>query len=235
MSNQIDEIMQINDKGYIEEYDDISVILEHFLNYTVEEINNALPKNCKMLGFATDVLQKLGDIEITDNSQIERLKLLDLLCIMKHFEKSFSDPNDILLSYMKNLRSNIAGLKGLPWATLFMSISVNSLMSFFHEKTNDCKYSKIYREICELSGLYGEHGISYLSTVKQLFDDTVGTLYASWNPGYDRDEYFSQIENCCLLHKRLFIDGIAEYYYTNFNFFEFLEKYNLTELTKKKG
>lgn len=232
MSKRIDEIMQPSDSGYIEEHDDISVILEHFLNYTVEELNNALPKNCKMYNFAIDIMQKLGDIEITDNSQVEKLKLLDLLCIMKHFEKSFSDPNDILLSYMKNLRSNIASLKGLPWATLFMSISVNSLMSFFHEQTNNRKYSKTYREIVELSGLYGEHGISALSTIKQLLDDTVGTLYASWNPGYDKDEYFAKIENCCLLHKRLFIDGIASYYYEKFNFFEFLENYNLTEISR---
>ncbi|MBD5144771.1 MAG: hypothetical protein HDT21_02465 [Ruminococcus sp.] len=105
-------------------------------------------------------------------------------------------------------------------------------MSFFHEKTNNRKYSKIYRDIFEMSGLYGEYGISALTTIKQLLYDTVGILYASWNPSYDRDEYFSKIENCCLLHKCLFIDGIAEYYYTNFNFFEFLEKYNLTEISK---
>ncbi|MDE7289492.1 MAG: hypothetical protein K2N71_08350 [Oscillospiraceae bacterium] len=116
--------------------------------------------------------------------------------------------------------------------TAFMSISANSLMSFFHEETNDRKYSKIYREICELSGLYGEHGISYLSTVKQLFDDTVGALFSSWNPGFNKDEYFSKIENCCLILKRLFIDRIAEFCYANFNFFEFLEKYNLTEISK---
>ena len=36
MSNRIDEIMQLSDNGYIEEYDDIEVILEHFLNYTME-------------------------------------------------------------------------------------------------------------------------------------------------------------------------------------------------------
>ena len=34
MSNRIDEIMQISDNGYIEEHEDIEVILEHFLNYT---------------------------------------------------------------------------------------------------------------------------------------------------------------------------------------------------------
>ena len=218
MSNRIDEIMQISDNGYIEEYDDIKVILEHFLNYTMEELNNALPKNHKILDFAADI------------SQLERITLSDLLCIMEHFEKTRHESEEAILSYMKYLRNSIAYLKGLPWATLFMSISVNSLMSFFHEKTNDCKYSKIYREICELSGLYGEHGISYLSTVKQLFDDTVGALFASWNPGFNKDEYFDKIENCCLILKRLFIDGIADYCYNNFNFFKFLEKYNLTEI-----
>ncbi|MDE6595679.1 MAG: hypothetical protein K2K44_06700 [Oscillospiraceae bacterium] len=232
MSNRIDDIMQLSDNGYIEEYYDIEVILEHFLNYTMEELNNVLPQNHKILDFAANIAIRLGNIDITDTSQIEKITLSDLLCIMEYFEKTRHETEEALLSYMKYLRNSIAYLKGLPWATLFMSISVNSLMSFFHEKTNDRKYSKIYREICELSGLYGEHGISYLSTVKQLFDDTVGALFSSWNPGFNKDEYFSRIENCCLILKRLFVDGIAKYYYTNFNFFEFLKKYNLTEIPK---
>ena len=230
MSNRIDEIMQISDSGYIEEYDDIEVILEHFLNYTMEELNNALPKNHIVLDFAADIAIRLGNIDITDTSKLEKITLSDLLCIIEYSEKTRHEPEEAILSYMKYLRNSIAYIKGLPWATLFMSISVNSLMNFFHEKTNDHKYSKIYREICELSGLYGEHGISYLSTVKQLFDDTVGALFSSWNPGFNKDESFDKIENCCLILKRLFIDGIADYCYTNFNFFEFLEKYNLTEI-----
>lgn len=230
MSKRIDEIMQLNDSGYIEEYDDIAVILEHFLSYSMEELNNALPKNHKILDFAADIAIRLGSIDITDTSQLEKITLLDLLCIMKHSEKTHYESEEAILSYMKYLRNSIAYLKGLPWVTLFMSISVNSLMSFFHEKTNDRKYSKIYREICELSGLYGEHGISYLSTVKQLFDDTVGVLFSSWNPGFNKDEYFDKIENCCLILKRLFVDGIASYCYGEFNFFEFLEKYGLTEI-----
>lgn len=44
MSNRIDEIMQISNNSHIEEYDDTEVILEHFLNYSMEELNNALPK-----------------------------------------------------------------------------------------------------------------------------------------------------------------------------------------------
>ncbi len=232
MSNRIDEIMQISDNGYIEEYGDIAVILEHLLNYTMEELDNALPKNHKILDFAADIAIRLGNIDITDTSRLEKITLSDLLCIMRYSEKTRHESEKAILSYMKYLRNSISCLKGLPWATLFMSISVYSLMAFFHEKTNDCKYSKIYREICELSGLYGEHGISYLSTVKQLFDDTAVALFSSWNPGFNKDEYFSKIENCCLLHKRLFVDGIAEYCYTNFNFFEFLEKYGLTEILK---
>ena len=230
MCKQIEEIMQLSDNGYIEEYDDIAVILEHFLNYTMEELNNALSKNHKILDFAADIAIRLGNIDITNTLQLEKITLSDLLCVMKYSEKARHESEEAILSYMKYLRNSIAYIKGLPWATLFMSISVNSLMSFFHEKTNNLKYSKIYREICELSGLYGEHGISYLSTVKQLFDDTVGALFASWNPGFNKEEYFSKIENCCLILKRLFVDGIAEFCYANFNFFEFLEKYNLTEI-----
>ncbi len=229
MSNRIDEIMQISDNGYIEEHDDIEVILEHFLNYTMEELNNALPKNHIILDFAADIAIKLGNIDITDTSQLEKITLSDLLCIIRYSEKTRYEPEEALLSYMKYLRNSIAYLKGLPWAKLFMSISVKSLMDFFFEKTDNRAYFKVYRDIFELSGLYGENGISYLSTVKQLFDDTVGTLFSSWNPGFNKDEYFDKIEKCCLIHKRLFIDGIAEYCYTNFNFFEFLEKYDLTQ------
>ncbi|MDE6594506.1 MAG: hypothetical protein K2K44_00675, partial [Oscillospiraceae bacterium] len=114
MSNRIDEIMQLSDNGYIEEYDDIAVILEHFLNYTMEELNNALPKNHKILDFAADIAIKLGNIDITDTSQLEKIKLSDLLCIMKYSEKTRYEPEEILLSYMKYLQNSIAYLKGLP-------------------------------------------------------------------------------------------------------------------------
>ena len=87
MSNRIDEIMQLSDNGYIEEYDDIAVILEHFLNYTIEELNNALPKNHKILDFAADIAIKLENIDITDTSKLEKIKLSDLLCIMRYSEK----------------------------------------------------------------------------------------------------------------------------------------------------
>ena len=147
MCKQIEEIMQLSDNGYIEEYDDIAVILEHFLNYTMEELNNALSKNHKILDFAADIAIRLGNIDITNTLQLEKITLSDLLCVMKYSEKARHESEEAILSYMKYLRNSIAYIKGLPWATLFMSISVNSLMSFFHEKTNDCKYSKIYREI----------------------------------------------------------------------------------------
>ncbi|MDE6709352.1 MAG: hypothetical protein K2J76_02550, partial [Oscillospiraceae bacterium] len=124
MCKQIDEIMQLSDNGYIEEYDDIEVILEHFLNYSIEELNNALPQNHKILDFAAEIAIKLGNIDITNTSQLEKITLSDLLCIMKYSEKTRYESEEAIFSYMKYLRNSIAYLKGLPWATLFMSISV---------------------------------------------------------------------------------------------------------------
>ena len=106
MSKRIDEIMQLSDNGYIEECDDISVILEHFLNYSMEELNNALPQNHKILDFAADIAIKLGNINITDTSQLEKITLSDLLCNMKYSEKTRYEPEETLLSYMKYLRNS---------------------------------------------------------------------------------------------------------------------------------
>ena len=151
MSERIDEIVLISSKGYIDDYDNIDEILEHFLNYTMEELNNALPQSCKMYDFAIDVARKLGYMEFVSQTSIENLHLSDLLCIMKYYERTFSDPSEVLMSYMKNLRNNIVCLKDLPWATLFMEISVKSLMDYFNNESGTNKYSSLYLNICSLS------------------------------------------------------------------------------------
>ena len=38
MSKQLDRIMRISDKGYVDDFADIEEILEYFLNYTVETL-----------------------------------------------------------------------------------------------------------------------------------------------------------------------------------------------------
>ena len=43
MSERIDELMRISDRGFVDEYDDIKVILNNFLNHTMSELKNALP------------------------------------------------------------------------------------------------------------------------------------------------------------------------------------------------
>ena len=103
MSNQIDEIMQLSDNGYIEEYDDIAVILEHFLSYSIEELNNALPQSHKILDFAADIAIRLGNTDITDTSQLEKITLVDLLCIMKYSEKIRHEAISIFTSYNNSI------------------------------------------------------------------------------------------------------------------------------------
>ena len=62
--------------------------------------------------------------------------------------------------------------------------------------------------------------------IKAAFDGTADALYASWNPGYDKDEYLDKIENSCLIIKCIFINGIAAWYYDKFNFIKFLRKHD---------
>lgn len=227
MSKRIDEILRISDKGFVDEYDDIKIILENFLNYKISTLHNALPKNCDMYDFTINVAKKLGNIDINNSSQIENLRLSELLCIMKYFEKNFKDPHEVLMSYMKNLRNNISSIKGLPWATLFMSISVKSLMYFFNEMTYERKFLELYKDIFYLSKDCAEFEISDYTTIKQLFDGITCTMYASWNPGYDKDAYIEKITQSCCIINLIFIDGIAEYCYRDFNFNEFLDKHSL--------
>ena len=143
MSERIDEIMSVSSKGYVDDYDNIAVILKHFLNYTMEELNKALPQSCKLYDFAIDVARKLGYMEFVSRTSIESFRLSVLLCIMKYYERTFNDPGEVLMSYMKNLRNNIVILKDLPWATLFMEISVKSLMDYFNKESGTNKYSSL--------------------------------------------------------------------------------------------
>ncbi|MDE6592390.1 MAG: hypothetical protein K2K57_04920 [Oscillospiraceae bacterium] len=227
MSERIYEMIPISSKGYIDDYDNIDEILKHFLNYTMEELNSALPQNCKLYDFTIDVARKLGNIEFVSQTSIESLRLSDLLCIMEHFERSCSDPGEVLMSYMKNLQNNIVCLKDLPWATLFMSISVKSLMDYFNKESGANKYSSLYLNICSLSKECAGFEVTDTTTLRQLFDGTADALYASWNPGCDKDEYFDKIENSCLIIKCIFINGIAAWHYDKINFMEFLEKHDV--------
>lgn len=225
MSERIDELMRISDKGFVDEYNDIKVILENFLNYSMEELNNALPESCDLYGFADNVALKLGGIKLNDRESLEKLHLSDLLCIMKYFEDTFSDLTGVLLSYMKNLRNNIFCLKNLPWATLFMSISVKSLMDFLDKECGAYQYSAIYRSMCGMSKECAQFELSEYTTLKQLLEGTGIALFASWNPGYDKELYFDTIESACLIIKFIFINGIAAWCYDKSEFLAFLEKY----------
>lgn len=226
MSERIDEIMPISGKGCIDDYDNIAEILEHFLNYTMKELNSALPQSRKLYDFAIDAARKLGNIEFVSKTSIEKLRLSDLLCIMEYFERTRDDPGEILLSHMKELRNHIVCLKDLPWATLFMEISVKSLTDYFNKESGANKYSSLYHNICSLSRECAEFEVTGTTTLRQLFDGTADALYASWNPGCDKDEYLDKIENSCLLIKCIFINGIAAWHYDKFNFIGFLEKHD---------
>lgn len=70
MSKRIDELMKISDKGFVDEYGDIKVILENFLNCTVSELNNALPQSCDLYDFANNVAQRLGGVTFTDRESL---------------------------------------------------------------------------------------------------------------------------------------------------------------------
>lgn len=225
MSERIDELMRISDRGFVDEYDDIKVILNNFLNHTMSELKNALPESCDLYGFADNVALKLGGIKLNDRESLEKLRLSDLLCIMKYFEDTFSDSTGVLLSYMKNLRNNIFCLKNLPWATLFMSISVKSLMDFLDKECGAYQYSAIYRSMCGVSKECSQFELSEYTTLKQLLEGTGSALFASWNPGYDKELYFDTIESACLIIKFIFINGIAAWCYNKSEFLEFLEKY----------
>ena len=222
MSKQLDRIMQISNKGYVSDFDDIEEILEHFLSYTLETLTCVLPPGYKVQEFADNIVRKLGNIDLESGSTdyTDTLCISDLLCIMRYFEVSYSDSDTILLSYMKNLRSNICGLKVLPWAELFLAISVDSLMEFFTSKTGSLEYMENCWRICISLKECATFEMTKETTLKMLLDGICGDIFASWNPGFDTDEYIDKIENCCLIVKQVFVDGIAAWYYNRFDILE---------------
>ena len=62
MPKQLDRIMRISDKGYVDDFNDIEEILEHFLNYTIENLICILPPGHKVHEFADNIVRKLGNI-----------------------------------------------------------------------------------------------------------------------------------------------------------------------------
>ncbi len=140
--------------------------------------------------------------------------------MMRYFELSFSDPDHILLSYMKNLWNNIISLKVLPWTELFLAVSVYSLMEFFTSKTGSLEYTENCWRICISAKKYEAFEMTEKTTLKMLFDGICGDMFASWNPGFNMDEYIDKIENCCLIVKQIFVDGIAAWYYNRFDILE---------------
>ncbi len=191
MSKQLDRIMQISGKGYVDD-------------------------------FADNIVRKLDNIghENNDNAYTDILRISDLLCIMRYLNVSFSAPDHILLSYMKNLRNNISGLKILPWAELFLAISIYSLAEFFTAKTGSLEYTELYWRICISTKKYAVFEMTEETTLQMLLDGICGEMFASWSPGFNNDEYIDKIENCCLIVKQIFVDGIAAWYYNRFDIFE---------------
>ncbi len=222
MPKQLDRIMRISDKGYVDDFADIEEILEHFLSYTIETLTCVLPPGNKVHEFADNIVRKLGNIELesSDNTYTDTLRISDLLCMMRYFEVSFSDPDHILLSYMKNLWNNIISLKVLPWAELFLAISIDSLMEFFSSKTGSLEYMELCWRICISTKKCAAFEMTKVTTLKMLLDGICGDMFASWNPGFDTDEYIDKIENCCLIVKQVFVDGIAAWYYNRFDILE---------------
>lgn len=226
MSERKNKIMQFGDRGYVKGYDNISLILRNFLSCTMRELNSSLPQHFCLYDYAIDAARRLGNIEFPDRTSVENLRLSELLCIMKYYENTFSDPGDVLISYMKTLCEIIACPEGPSWAALFMDIPIKSLMEYFNKETGTNKYSALYLSICSLSKECAGFEVTDITTLGQFFDGTADSLYASWNPGSSKDEYFDKIENSCMLIKSIFINGIADWQYDKFNIIDFLEKYD---------
>ena len=181
-----------------------------------------MPPGKKIQEFADNLVRKLGNIDLESSSTdyTDTLRISDVLCMMRYFEVSFSNSDNILLSYMKNLWNNICGLKVLPWAELFFAVSVDSLMEFFTSKTGSLEYMENCWRICISAKKYANFSMTKQTTLKMLLDGICGDMFASWNPGFNTDEYIDKIENCCLIVKQVFVDGIAAWYYNRFDILE---------------
>ena len=225
MSKHIDEIMRISDKGYADNFEDIKDILENFMSYTVEEVAGVLPGNYNLNIFSNEVIQKLGDIPLTDNNYeayTDILRLSDLLCTMRHFDKKYRYQYNPLFSYMRSMYCIIRDAKNLPWVKLFQAISVKSLMDFFNQTVTDNNenYTRIYKSICLSAKNYASFEITDTTTVKQLLSGIRDTFYSCWNPGYSQSDYFEKIERCALILKHIFVDGLGTWYYDRFDISE---------------
>lgn len=229
MSKHIDEIMRISDKGYADNFEDIKDILENFMSYTVEEVSGVLPGSYSLKLYSDEIIQKLGNIPLADDideAYTGILRLSDLFCTMRYFDKTQDFMYNPLLSYMKGTYRYIRDAQNLTWVKLFQSISVKSLMDFFGQTVadNSKDYSRIYKSICLSAKNYASFEMTDTATVNQLFKGIRDELYSSWNPGYSQSEYYEKIERCVLILKHIFVDGLGTWYY---------DRFDITELTNR--
>ncbi|MCM1382355.1 MAG: hypothetical protein NC192_10480 [Muribaculaceae bacterium] len=184
MPKEIDKLMRISDLGYVDRFDDIEQILEHFLNYTVEEIANVIPPRYQIKSSVDNIVQNLGNIEHKheDLSYTNSLTISDLICTMRYFFDNFANTYTTLLSYMPNFRNNICSLN-LPWAELFFAIQLKKLIEYFDKKFSTDEFSEFYSTICFNTKRYALYEINDFTTVGALFNVTGGYMFASWTPG----------------------------------------------------
>lgn len=228
MSKAIDKIMRISDDGYVADFKDIKEILDIFLNYTVGDFTGVISPELKVSEYADNIVRKLGNIKPADNgdSYTEALKISDLLCLMKYFENHEKDSDDILLSYMKNLSSNIRSAVKLPWVELLLAISLQWLTQFFTLECTDIDYSKIYWQVSMELQNCKTFEMTDRTTLKAILEGISGDMFLSWNPCYDINDYTDRIKACCRIIKLILVDGIAAWYYDRFNFSELSKNIN---------
>lgn len=220
--------MRISDDGYIADFKDINKILENFMNYTVGDLTSVTSPELKVSEYADNIVRKLGNIKLADSSTdyTEALRISDLLCLMKYFENHEKDFEDILLSYMKNLSSNIRSAVKLPWVELFLAISLQRLTQFFTLECTDIEYSKIYRQVSMQLQNCKTFEMTDRTTLKAILESISGYMFLSWNPCYDINDYTDKIKACCRIIKLILVDGIAAWYYDRFNFSELSKNIN---------
>lgn len=202
MSENLSFVLRVTNKGYIDNYGDIEMIMEHVLKTTVDEFSSASGVDMKkVMGYICDDLAK-GWREFSDEPDADEslgdYTLLEVFDGLSLLISSGDDDPDILghAQYVTRVLTE-AGEK-LTWLKLFMGISVESLVGFLKSKRGgDNRYARICGDFCEAVEEYPGIIIIEDTTVGDVIRKLNFEIFKPWHIYSSIDKFTNRVTNCC--------------------------------------
>lgn len=202
MSENLDFVLRVTNKSYIDNFDDIGMIMEHVLKTTVDEFNRVIGFDMKkiMQYIREDVIKCCGKFgtECEMNDPIGNATLLDMFGGLSFLRRCGGWNEDTLghAQYITKMLTE-AGEK-LTWHKLFMGISVESLIGFLESESDSTfDYARSYEAFCEAANEYASLVITESTTLDEVFKKLNFEIFKPWYVYSSIENYSKKVLCCC--------------------------------------